>query len=81
MATKVSGLTQLIKIETPTGNKYYNKNWVSVEFRGPDVLIGNELQEEVVTIALTDFQDGAGTPITTEDTIAAYMGGLPRIIL
>ena len=76
MATKVSGLTQLIKIEEPTGVKHFNKNWVSVEFRGTDVLLGSELQESVITIPMADFQDGTGTPITTEDTIASYLGGL-----
>ncbi len=76
MATKVSGLTQLIKIETPTGAKYFNKNWVSVKFRVNTVEIGSELQEDNVTIAFSDFQDGAGTPYTTEDTIAVYMGSI-----
>jgi len=76
MATKVSGLTQLIKIEGPQETKYFNKNWVSVDFRGTDVLLGSELQESVITIPIADFQDGAGTPITTEDTIAVYMGSI-----
>ncbi len=76
MATKVSGLTQLIKIETPTETKYFNKNWVSVKFRVNTVEIGSELQEDVVTIAFADFQDGASTPYTTEDAIAVYMGSI-----
>ena len=46
MATKVSGLTQLLKIESETGIKYFNKLWTSVRFRGAEVVIGSELQED-----------------------------------
>jgi len=76
MATKVSGLTQLIVIESPTDVKYFNKLWVSVKFRVDTVVIGSELQEDVVVIPLDEFQDGTGTPIATMGAIASYLGGL-----
>jgi len=76
MATKVSGLTQLLVIETSEYIKYFNKSWVSIRFKAGQVIIGSELQEYSEVIPLDEFQDGVGTPIVTEDAIAAYLGDL-----
>ena len=76
MATKVSGLTQLLKVETPDDTFYFHKGWVSVKFYGPYVIIGTENLKQAVEIRLDSFQDGAGTPISDEASIVTYIGGL-----
>jgi hypothetical protein len=76
MATKVSGLTQLLKVETPDDTFYFHKGWVSVKFYGPYVIINTENLKQVVEIRLDSFQDGAGTPISDEASIVTYIGGL-----
>tara|TARA_R110002073_G_scaffold142403_1_gene294282 strand:- start:25821 stop:27503 length:1683 start_codon:yes stop_codon:yes gene_type:complete len=76
MATKVSGLTQLLKVETPDDTFYFHKGWVSVKFYGPYVIIGTENLKQTVEIRLDSFQDGAGTPISDEASIGTYIGGL-----
>jgi hypothetical protein len=76
MATKVSLLTNFIKIEAPEDTYYVNASTLSVRFKGSNVIISDPGTDISAMIAFTDFQDGDSNPYTTEATISAYLGSI-----
>ena len=77
MATKVSAIGGLIKIESPTRVDYINRAELGVEFTPRStVKLKSEYLELSIETAFSEFQDGAGTNINTEDTIVAYLDSL-----
>jgi hypothetical protein len=76
MATKVSLLTNFVKIEAPEDTYYVNSATLSMRFKGSIVILSDPGTDIYVEIAFADFQDGDSNPYSTEATIAAYMGGI-----
>ena len=76
MATKVSLENNILKIDNGVKINYLNASWCSMEFDALGVKIIDESKDGgdfKFYVLFTDFQDGAGTPINTESTIATYL--------
>ena len=76
MATKVSLENNILKLDNGVKIEYLNASWCSMIFKVDTVSIIDEGKTGTgfyYNIPFTDFQDGAGTPINTETTIATYL--------
>ena len=79
MATKVSLEGNILKIDDGVKILYHNSAWCDMDFSGVSVVITNHGiadrndQKTISIIPFADFQDGAGTPINTQSTIATYL--------
>lgn len=76
MATKVSLENNILKLDNGLKIEYLNASWCSMVFTPTTVSIIDESKTTTgfsYRIPFTDFQDGAGTPINTETTIATYL--------
>ena len=77
MATKVSAIGGLVKIEGPLHTDYINRAELGVEFTPRStVKLKSEFLEISTEVAFSEFQDGAGAAINTEDTIVVYLDSL-----
>ena len=76
MATKVSLENNILKLDNGVKIEYLNASWCCMVFTPTTV---NIIDEGKITtgfaykIPFADFQDGLGTPINTETTIATYL--------
>ena len=79
MATKVSVLNNLLKIDNGVKNEYYNAAWCTINFSKSGVVITDEgrrsdfVNRSTTSIPFADFQDGSGTSYSDEDAIAIYL--------
>lgn len=79
MATKVSLVNNILKIEDDVKNKYFNAAWCSICFDDTGVIITDEgkrhdqLDLYYTHIKFEDFQDGGGTSYADESSIATYL--------
>jgi hypothetical protein len=78
MATKVSAEGNYIKIdEGSTPYTYFNTKDLTMEFTDhSSVILTSRLEGSRKEVLFSDFQDGTGTPVNTEATIAVYVDGL-----
>ena len=75
MATEVSLVGNILKIDDSVKVKYFNASWCTMDFTDDSVIITDEGRGEnnSASIAFTDFFDDTPTAYATEALISAYL--------
>ena len=76
MATKVSNIGSLIKVQTPDYIFYINSRGLEVVVRGNNIQLTSELLEKSIEIPVAEVQNGSGNPVGNLDTVVQYINGL-----